>query len=76
MTEEEKKAAVKEAKRKYRAEWRAKHPEAAEAQRKYIREWKRKNPDKVRAQIERYWERQGEKLLAELEEAERQRQTT
>ena len=43
---------------------------AKEAKRQYHRRWRKKNPDRVASAQARYWERQAQKIAAEVEESE------
>lgn len=40
----------------------------------YMREWRKKNPERAKAINDRYWARRAERLAAEREEAEHERQ--
>lgn len=43
---------------------------AREAKRQYHRRWRKKNPDRVASAQARYWEKQAQKIAAEVEERE------
>ncbi len=45
-----------------------------EEQARYAREWRRKNPEKAKAAKDRYWRRKAEKLKAESEAANEQKE--
>lgn len=45
---------------------------AREAKRQYHRRWRKKNPERVASAQARYWERQADKLAAEVEEREKE----
>ena len=45
-----------------------------EEQARYAREWRRKNPEKAKAAKERYWKRKAERLKAEREAEDEQKE--
>ena len=56
MTTDEK---IKELKRQYQREWKAKNRDKCN---EYHRRWRRKNPDKIREYNLRYWQKKAEKM--------------